>query len=287
MGHVAWTCPLGSAVRPGSQPPPEDQLRIVRSLFLRLAVAAALTALTPTVAAAQSLAGSRASLDIQNRMAKAHDFSVLVTAAQVRKFVSSGYLVPVRANGDFALHDVSFPYARPQVELFVRRLASQYRAACGEVLVVTSLTRPAGAQPRNASDRSVHPAGMAVDLRVSNRSECRRWLERVLLDLERQGVLEATRERRPLHYHIAVFPDPYLRWVEGRGAVQMAAVTASKEKPAPAPSQQLVRYEVRSGDSLWNIARQHGTTVAMLRAKNELLSSRILPGQVLEVPVSN
>ena len=34
--------------------------------------------------------------------------------------------------------------ARPEVALFIRRLAAQYRAACGEQLVVTSLTRPTG-----------------------------------------------------------------------------------------------------------------------------------------------
>ena len=38
--------------------------------------------------------------------------------------------------------DVSFPFARPEVELFVQRLSGQYRRACGEQLVVTSLTRP-------------------------------------------------------------------------------------------------------------------------------------------------
>lgn len=249
-------------------------------------MAAALAALVPAVAAGQSLSGSRASLDVQNRMAKAHDFSFLATAAQVRKFVGSGYLVPVRPNGDFELHDVSFPYARPPVLLFVRRLAAQYHAACGEPLVVTSLTRPAALQPRNASDRSVHPTGMAVDLRLSPRPGCRRWLERVLLDLESERVLEATRERRPAHYHVAVFPEPYIHWVEGRSAVTTVVATTSPKAKTSAEAHQM-RYQVRSGDSLWNIARKHGTTVALLKAKNELPSTRILPGQVLEVPVNH
>ena len=260
------------------------------SLIVRFAapyLALAALVVLPSVAAGQSLSGSRASLDVQNQMAKAHDFSFLGTSAQVRKFVSSGYLVPVAPNRDFDLHDVSFPYARPEIGLFVKRLAAQYRSACGEPLVVTSLTRPESLQPANASDRSVHPTGMAVDLRLPQTTACRRWLENVLLDLERRRVLEATRERRPAHYHIAVFPEPYTRWVEGRdpGA---RMVTETRPKPAPAAAlanNAPARYEVRAGDSLWNIARKHGTTVALLRAKNALPSSRIRPGQVLEPAV--
>lgn len=181
------------------------------------AVGMALLALAvhPASANAQSLRGSSASLTRQNRAAQRHDFTYLRTAAQVRKFVEAGYLVEVPARG--AHHElasgVSFPYARPAVRTFLSRLAEQYHNACGEKLVVTSLTRPMSRQPRNASDRSVHPTGMAMDLRRSHRPACQRWIERVLLDLERAGVLEATRERRPPHYHVALFPEPYLAYV--------------------------------------------------------------------------
>ena len=250
----------------------------VLSAPARLVVA--LLVLMPGVAAAQSLGGSAASLDVQNRMARAHDFTFLNTPGQVNKFVSSGYLVRVRPNSDFKLYGVSFPYARPEVQLFVGRLASQYRASCGEPLVVTSLTRPESRQPRNASDRSVHPTGMAVDLRLSRKTSCRRWLEKVLLDLERGRVLEATRERRPAHYHVAVFPQSYARYVASRSPGPRPAETMAV---APART---ARYQVRSGDSLWDIARKHGTTVARLSEENGLSSSRIRPGQMLEVPTT-
>lgn len=236
-----------------------------------------LPALTPVGSAGQSLRGSRASLEIQNQIAREHDFSYLHTSVQVQRFVSSGYLVPVHENAQLELHQVSFPSARPEVRLFVERLSAQYHAACGERLVVTSLTRPATHQPRNASDDSVHPTGMAVDLRLSRSAACRGWLERVLLDLERARLLEATRERRPAHYHIAVFPRPYAHYVASRGGE-----AATGERTAAA----LTRYQVRSGDTLWGIARTHGTTVAKLRATNALSTTRILPGQVLEVPLA-
>lgn len=249
---------------------------------LLLAAATLVAVLGAAPAEAQSLRGSSGSLDVQNRIAQEHDFTYLATPTQVRRFVSSGYLVPVKGNGDFDLHQVSFPYARPEGELFIRRLASQYRSACGEKLVVTSLTRPRNMQPRNASDRSVHPTGMAIDLRRSNRTACRSWLENVLISLEANGVLEATRENYPPHYHVALFPRHYAEYVGEVVARQALANSSSAEVDL-----RKVEYRVRSGDSLWSIARRLGTTVDRLRAENGLSTSRIYAGQVIEVPVGS
>ena len=193
-------------------------------------------------ASAQSLRGSSASLDRQVAQARGHDFTHLTGAAQLRRFVDAGLLVHLAGNRDYTLVDVSFPFARPEVRLFVERLSSQYRRACGERLVVTSLTRPLSHQPRNASDRSVHPTGMAIDLRRPA-GRCRGWLEAVLLSLEARGVLEATRERRPPHYHVAVYPKPYAAYVRGLtaggagGSGETArAASGSIELEAPARS---------------------------------------------------
>ena len=224
-------------------------------------------------AAGQSLRGSRASLDVQNRMARAHDFTYIDTPSRVRFFADQGWLVRVMSNGDFDLHAVSFPYARPEVDLFIRRLAGQYRRACGERLVVTSLTRPTTRQPRNASERSVHPTGMALDLRYSWNRNCRSWLEGVLTSLEAQGVLEATLERRPRHYHVALFPSPYARYVE-------RLVSREADDGAEARS-----YKVRRGDSLWRIAREHGVSVDVLKSVNGIRGNRIFAGQVIDVPL--
>ncbi|MFP3947862.1 MAG: DUF5715 family protein [Longimicrobiales bacterium] len=231
----------------------------------------------------QSLLGSNSSLDVQNRMARQHDFTYISDSRQVERFVNGGYLVRIEGDGNFRLdNEVSFPYARPEVQLFVQRLGQQYRAACGEQLVVTSLTRPRTRQPRNASDRSVHPTGMAVDLRRSNHSPCRTWLESVLLSLERQGVLEATRERYPPHYHVAIFPGPYADYVARLTASERRAAEANAQDQAdPAASD---TYQVRRGDSLWRIARSLGVSILDLRIANGLSSDRIQPGQLLQVP---
>lgn len=227
----------------------------------------------PAPLAAQSLRGSQRSLDVQNQAAREHDLTFTTTRSQVRRFVSLGLLVPLESNGDYVVHRVSFPFVRPEVRTFVERLAEQHRRACGRELVVTSATRPEARQPYNASSRSVHPTGMAVDLRRSNHMACRSWLENLLLYLERQGVVEATRESYPPHYHVAVFPKAYARYV--------ARLASRDEIPGG-----VVEYQVRAGDSLWEIATKMNVTVPELRAANRLSSNRIHPGQRLQVPVS-
>lgn len=233
----------------------------------------------PAALDAQSLRGSLNAMRRQNEQARAHDYTFLRNSSHVTRFVELGLLVRLPGNDDYRLHAVSFPYARREVKTFVERLSSQFRRACGEVLTVTSLTRPKSRQPRNSSKLSVHPTGMAVDLRRPHSRACRAWLEDVLLRLEAAGTLEATRERRPPHYHVALYPNPYKRYV-----AQLEARKRTQVAQAP-PS--VVRYRVRNGDSLWEIARAYGTTVARLREANKLRDSRIYPGQRLHVPVAS
>ena len=53
------------------------------------------------------------------------------------------------------------------------------------------------------------------------------------------------------------------------------------------PSSSPTRYRVRSGDSLWGIARAHGTTVDELKSANNLRGSRIYAGQLLQLPTGS
>ncbi len=253
---------------------PLDALSTIRSVLPRgaLVLLAVCLALPAAPVEAQSLNGSLRSVDIQYRAAHDHNFTFLASAGSIRKFVDDGYLVRISGNEHYTLANVSYPYARPEVKVFLERLAAQYRAACNERIVVTSLTRPRNAQPNNASRRSVHPTGMAVDIRRSNQRTCQLWIEDTLLSLERQGVLEATRERWPPHYHIAVFPQPYARYV-----------AALPDKSLPQPSE-TIHHRVRRGDSLWSIARNYGVDVDSLKAVNNLPGNRIYAGQTLRIP---
>lgn len=175
-----------------------------RSLGIVLALA-----LLATSARAAGLTGSPASMVHQHAVALREDYSFLRTATDVQRLADRGALIPVVPNADVALSGVSFAFARPEVAAFVRQFAESYHEATGEQLVVTSLTRPETTQPGNAHALSVHPAGMAVDLRIPTDSAARGFIERTLLAMERQGLLDATREHRPAHYHIAVFAEQY------------------------------------------------------------------------------
>src|SRR5690606_31356593 len=95
-----------------------------------------------------------------------------------------------------------------------------------------------GKQPRNASPLSVHPAGMAVDLRVSARPSCVRWLEGELLLLEAEGRLDATREYRPPHFHVAVFPEAFAEFVALRAADSARVAEAEAQAAARVALQQ-------------------------------------------------
>jgi hypothetical protein len=197
---------------------------------------AALFALPPAAAFAAegSLRGSTASMNRQHDVAIEEELTFYRTPGAVLAEVAAGVLTELPGNDDYRVANVSFAYAVPEVRMFVERIAQQYRQACGERLVVTSLTRPKTRQPRNAHELSVHPAGMAVDLRISNRSACRTWIEATLLSLEQSQVIDVTRERTPPHYHVAVFPTPYKEYVQRIDAKSTVAVTIAPAESKPA-----------------------------------------------------
>lgn len=222
--------------------------------------------------AAQTLKGSRESMQRQYQLAVSYDYTFLQTPNAVRDFVKDGYLVEVKPSRTVDLHAVSFPYARPEVKLFVERFGEQYYNTCKEKLTVTSLTRPTSLQPANASESSVHPTGMAVDLRVPRDDKCRRWLESTLLSLEGTGVLDVTREYRPPHYHVAIYTKIYSNYV------------ASLEAAGKTESSFGSEYVVQRGDTLSRIAERTGTSIAALRSVNGLRNDLITVGQKLRLP---
>jgi hypothetical protein len=186
----------------------------------------ALAALAPRVHA-QSLRGSLASISRMHRQAVREDLRFYETTTGVRNAVKKGRLVRLRTTASVTYSRVRWPYVQPETRLFVERLGTQYRAACGERLVITSAVRPASRQPANATERSVHPTGMAIDLRKP-RGQCLAWLRAALLDLEREGVIEATEEYGPPHFHVAVFPTPYERYVVQKSRRSGSAATEGR-----------------------------------------------------------
>jgi hypothetical protein len=183
-------------------------------------------------AEAAELRGSAGSMRRQHSVAVELGYGFMDTRAEIGDSLADGSLVPVTGNADYRVNRISHPVARPEVRLFIERLAGEYRAATGEQLVVTSLTRARAEQPSNAHELSVHPAGMAVDLRVPRLASSRSWLEDALLTLEEAGVLDVTRERHPPHYHVAVFPAAYRAYVAEQDARERAAAQATNVRAA-------------------------------------------------------
>lgn len=253
--------------------------------------------------AAQSLRGSQASVRKMYSRAVLNDLEFLRTSKSLYESVRDNELVLVPITMDMTLERVSYPFVLPRTRDVVMVFARKYRAACGERLVITSAARPRSSQPRNASPQSVHPTGMAIDFRRPA-EPCLGFLRKELMALERQGVLEATEERRPPHFHVAVLQRG--RFAPAAPAIATATEPAAAPKPLPVEPATTVdsaagtvepptappkpvkpaaarTYTVRKGDNLSVIAKRFGLTVNRLKALNGIKGSAIRPGQKLKV----
>lgn len=276
-----------------------------------VAVLLALSALARP-AASQTLRGSPESVERMYQEAQREQLQFSETAGDVQAAAASGSLVRLTTGRDVTLRNVAFPYVTPATLTFVERLGRAHHVACGKPLMITSAARPTTRQPANSVAESVHPTGMAVDLRKPT-GRCLRWLRATLLDLEDAGVIEATEERRPPHFHVAVFPTAYTRYAathdvpaaeppralalatvarsapsaasETRLRVTKAPTRASRSATRPA-TRSVRRYRVRNGDTLWDIARANRVSVPQLLAANGLKKPVIRPGQRLVLPTA-
>jgi hypothetical protein len=228
---------------------------MVRYPTLLLGVFLATFALSPASASASGAAiavpvelrGSPASMKRQNAVAVQAGLPFARSFEDIERMIAEGHLVRLLGDDHYELRDgLSSDAARPEMRLFVGRLAEEYFGATGEKLVVTSLTRPASSQPSNAHALSVHPTGLALDLRISQVAASRQWIERRLLEMEKEGLLDVTREKHPPHYHIALFPEAYLAHLEGLiGAEALAAaLSGEQEVEDEAPSEAQVEVEL-------------------------------------------
>ena len=174
-------------------------------LFRTLLLACTLSPVLAGELAGQSLRGSQASVDHLYLVARASGLQFHATVSSARRAVAAGEFVELSGNDDYvAKRRMPLPYATAETRAYIEHLAAEYHSACGERLVVTSALRPMSRRPRNGSVKSVHPTGIAVDVRKPTRRLCRDWLRQLLLQHEREGTIEATEEYRPPHFHIVV-----------------------------------------------------------------------------------
>ncbi|MEP6733552.1 MAG: hypothetical protein ABJE10_23100 [bacterium] len=155
------------------------------------------------------LHGSKESVEKMYDFAQLHHLPFYLAPTNVNDAVALGQLVPLTGDSTYELTSgVGFSYATAEAKQFVVAFAPQYLAACGKPLTVTSAARPVSRQPRNANPHSVHPTGIAVDLRRPSAGPCLTWVRSALALLEDQGIIEATEERHPVHLHLAVLVPP-------------------------------------------------------------------------------
>ena len=292
--------------------------RPLRPAVMTLLVAALATAAQPADAQRRGrlpdeLRGSQESVQRMWDFAALHGLTFHKTPRDIDRAVAEGKLVSLDGDASYELtRTVGFSYATREAKQFVAAFAPQYLAACGTPLVVTSAARPTNRQPRNSNPYSVHPTGIAIDLRRPPAGPCQTWLRRALAELEQQGYVEATEERRPVHLHVAVLTQPGKIAVLpplGTGAIARSAsrvqrsdgevarpiavstrAPAARTRPnasakdAPIPGG---IYRVREGDTLWDVARRSGVSVRALARANRRSERAVLrAGTVLKVPAA-
>jgi FOG: LysM repeat len=251
----------------------------------------------------QSLRGSKASVEKMYDFAQSHRFTFYLTPSTLDDAIAKGRLVPLTGDENYELtRGVGFSYATVEARDFITQFAPQYLAACGAPLTVTSAARPTSRQPRNANPHSVHPTGIAVDIRRPYPGPCLTWVRNALAELESRGFVEATEEHHPVHLHIAVLRAPGAKFklpdltngvVVARQAPPAGtpvAATANGEvslsPAASATSDSKGRvYLVRQGDTLWDVAQKTGVSVKALAEANHRSPRAVLkPGTTLLLP---
>lgn len=296
--------------------------RGIRVLWITAAATAALALATssaagqrrhrPANARPEALVGSKASVEKMYDFAQRNRFPFYLTPTNVERAVETGRLVPLDGDSTYELtRGVGFSYSTREAKQFVTAFAPQYLHACGTPLTVTSAARPRSRQPRNANPHSVHPTGIAVDIRRPPPGPCLTWVRTALATLESKGIIEATEERHPVHLHLAVLAAPGARvvlpnLVEGIAVaprvptVQVAAATPVASAPAGvasrgitsfsegevvAPAGGMRSYVVRQGDTLYDIAMRMGVSVHAIADANDRRERAVLkPGTALVIP---
>jgi hypothetical protein len=189
-----------SSVRPLRSP-------VARRLFACALFLAAAPALPEASLGAQTLRGSRAAVDRAFHTAKRRELPFVRSRREVERRARAGDYVRLSGTRNVRLKGVTSPYVRPLTRSFLNTFAARYRKSCGDALVVTSAMRPTSMHLVNSTQKSVHPTGMALDLRAPG-GGCRSWMRRELLAYEKRGIVDATEERRPAHFHVVVYRQP-------------------------------------------------------------------------------
>ena len=249
------------------------------------------------------LHGSKQSVEKMYVFAVSRHMPFYLTPTNVDRAIAEGRLVPLTGDSTYELtRGVGFSYATREAKQFVLAFAPQYLASCGVPLTVTSAARPMSRQPHNSNPHSVHPTGIAVDIRRPSAGPCLTWVRGALASLEEKGFVEATEEHHPVHLHVAVLVAPgtkvllpnLVHTIVARQpiapvATVPVALASSSGANAGKAGQDATKaprtYFVRQGDTLWDIAQRSGVTVSELtKANGKIVVSALRPGTTIVLP---
>jgi len=190
----------------------------------------------PLLAAPKNLKAGISSQKRQNRIADKHKLIRLKNRAELELIIKKGRLVEIVDTDAYFIseytgmldpdHQELYWHARPWVLLFLDDVLREGFDTFKEDFKVTSLVRTRWYQKklrrvnRNAIggtawwQQSSHLTGSTVDISYRGMSyKLQRWFEGKLSLMEKQGLIEASKEFGSRHYHIMVHPR-YARMVK-------------------------------------------------------------------------
>lgn len=160
----------------------------------------------------------------------------------------------------------------------------------------------------NSTADEVGPEGAEVIYALRNNSE---FAENILDELSKKGqkVRNAYQRRLPsdeskdyyfihrdtenttpviIEYGFINNPDDLKRIQENYREYVDAVVKAIKETfNVKKDEEDIITYVVKSGDTLWSIARRFGVSVETLRRANGIYSDMLMIGQIIKIPVKS
>jgi hypothetical protein len=198
------------------------------------------------------LHGSHDSLVRQNEEIDRLGLPRIADDEQLEAMEQQHELVPIRESRALAIHPQLAPqdrFCKSWTREFLRDLAQAHYQKFHTSIQVNSAVRTVAQQehllrynhnaaPASGDTESSHVAGLTVDVsrRGMGRAE-RKWMEKYLLDLKTQGLIETAEERREPVFHIMVakrYEDWHLVHIEHKDVETPAQSAAEQESTGPA-----------------------------------------------------
>lgn len=198
------------------------------------------------------LHGSHDSLVRQNEEIDRLGLPRIADDDQLEDLEQQHELVPIRESRALAIHPQLAPrdrFCRSWTREFLQDLATAHYRQFHTPIQVNSAVRTVAQQehllrynhnaaPASGDTESSHVAGLTVDIsrRGMGRAE-RKWMEKYLLDLKAQGLVETAEERREPVFHIMVakrYEDWHLAHIEHKHAASPAQSAEEQESAGPA-----------------------------------------------------